>query len=201
MPKIFSKQLGKFVFIYLDDILIFSKTRAEHLDHVREVLEVLRSNELYVKLSKCEFEQPEVKFLGHIISREGIKPDPKTVTVVQDWPKPTSITEIRSFLGLANYFRKFIQGYSTLAAPLTKLTRNDGSMEQWNEACDKAFQGLKDALCQAPTLAHPDFTKPFEVWADASIVGVGAVLMQDGHPVAYLSKKLTPADVNYTTTD
>lgn len=201
MAKIFAQQHGKFVLIYMDDILIFSKTAEDHLKHVEEVLQVLKDNEFYAKLKKCTFEAPELTFLGHVIGRDGIKPDPKKIQAVQDWPIPKTVTDVRSFLGLANYFRKFIQGFSKLAAPLTNLTKQVGTLETWTDECAQSFQGLKDALCQAPTLLHPDWDKPFEVIADASIIGLGAVLMQDGHPLAYLSKKLTPAEVNYTTTD
>ena len=192
---------GNGIAIYLDDILVYSRTREDHFMLVREVLQVLRDNQFQAKLSKCEFEQEEITFLGHVIGKHGIKPDPKKTSVVMDWPQPTSVSEVRSFLGLANYFRRFMMGYSTLAAPLTNLTKLDSDISAWNGACDISFQGIKDALCNAPTLALPDFTKPFEVVADASIVGIGAVLMQDSHPVAYLSKKLSPAEVNYITTD
>ena len=201
MNQMFRKQLNRCCLIFLDDILVFSKTREEHLQHVREVLQVLRDNQFQAKLSKCEFEKEELTFLGHIIGRHGIKPDPKKIAVVKEWPKPTTVTEVRSFLGLANYFRKFIQGFSSLAAPLTNLTKTDSDMSTWNKACDASFEGIKDALCSAPTLILPDFNKPFEVIADASITGIGAVLLQEGHPIAYLSKKLTPAEVNYITTD
>lgn len=201
MSKIFAQQIGRFVLVYMDDILIFSKTQEEHIEHVKEVLQVLRDNEFYAKLRKCEFERPELNFLGHTVGKDGIKPDPKKVSAVQAWPLPKTVTEVRSFLGLANYFRKFIQGFSKLAAPLTHLTKQEGVITTWDEACEKSFQGLKDALCDAPTLAHPDWNKPFEMVADASIIGLGAVLLQDGHPLAYLSKKLSPAEINYTTTD
>lgn len=193
---------GTGIAIYLDDILLYTRgSREDHFMLVREVLQVLRDNQFQAKLSKCEFEQEELTFLGHVIGKHGIKPDPKKISAVMDWPKPTSVTEVRSFLGLANYFRRFMMGYSTLAAPLTNLTKLDSDISAWNEACDISFQGIKEALCNAPTLALPDFTKPFEVVADASIVGIGAVLMQESHPVAYLSKKLSPAEVNYITTD
>ena len=201
MTRLLEKQLGVSVLLYLDDILVLSRTREDHLMHVREVLQILRDNEFYAKLKKCQFEKEELTFLGHRVGRHGIKPCPNKIVAVTSWPKPTSITEVRSFVGLANYFRKFIQGFSKLAAPLTNLTRHDADISTWDESCDASFQGLKDALCNAPTLAHPDFAKPFEVIADASITGMGAILMQEGHPVAYLSKKLSPAEVNYTTTD
>lgn len=201
MTKLFAKQLGVSVLVYLDDILVFSKTAEDHIRHVREVLQILRDSAFYAKLSKCEFEQEELKFLGHIIGRHGIRPDPQKTAAVDNWPKPTSVTEVRSFLGLANYFRKFIQGFSKLAAPLTALTKLNADIDSWDAACDKSFAGVKRALMTAPTLALPDFSKPFELISDASITGIGSVLIQEGHPLAYLSKKLSPAEVNYTTTE
>lgn len=205
MHKLFEKQLNKTVFVYLDDIVIASKTQEEHIQHVHEVLRILRENQFYAKLSKCEFEKEELKFLGHIIGRHGLRPDPDKTLVVNKWPKPTCIKDVRSFLGLANYFRKFIQGFSTLAAPLTRLTKKEFLSlpfeDSWDDPCQQAFEGIKRALTKAPTLQLPDFTKPFEVIADASIVGLGAVLLQDGHPVAYTSRRLIPAEINYTTTE
>lgn len=205
MHRLFKDQLNKSVFIYLDDIVIASKTQEEHMKHVQEVLQVLRDNQFYAKLSKCEFEKEELKFLGHIIGRHGLRPDPAKISVVQDWPTPASVKDVRSFLGLANYFRKFIQGFSNLAAPLTTLTKKvyiaAPFRESWDASCQKAFEGIKLALTQAPTLKLPDFSKPFEVIADASVIGIGAVLLQEGHPIAYISRRLIPAEVNYTTTE
>ena len=206
MQNMFRKQLGKTVFIFLDDILIASKTHEEHIQHVREALQVLRDNKFYAKLSKCEFEKPELKFLGHYVGRNGLRPDPKKTQVVEQWPTPQSVTEVRSFLGLANYFRRrrrYIQGFSKMAGPLTSLTKQDvvWNQDTWTPACQRAFDAVKQALTTAPTLRLPDFAKPFELVADASITAVGAVLLQEGHPVAYYSRKLTPAEVDYHTTD
>lgn len=188
--------------VYLDDILVYSKTPQEHEVHLRKVLSLLEKEQFYAKLDKCSFNKPELKFLGHIIGRHGMKVDPKKVEVVQNWPLPTDATQIRSFLGLTNYFRKFIQGYSTLAAPLMSLT-NKGVVvkDEWKEDHTKCFQALKQALITAPLLVLPDFTKQFELISDASLLGTGAILLQEGKVVAYTSKKFSPAERNYTTTE
>lgn len=202
-PDLNGKQvsLRTFVCVYLDDILIFSKTPEEHLHHLRIVLKRLQQHRFYVKLKKCEFDKPEVKFLGHIVSAEGVKPDPAKVKAVLAWPVPKDITELRSFLGLANYFRKFIRGYSQIAAPLTDMFKKWPADNTYSEEALQAFQAVKQALSSAPVLALPDFDKPFEVICDASGVGIGAILLQDKHPVAYESRKLTPAERNYSTTE
>lgn len=205
MNKIFQPLLGKGVLVYMDDILVYAKTPAEHVCLLEKVLQILHENEFYAKLSKCEFELKELKYLGHIVGSEGIKVNPSKVSAVQDWPIPTSAKDVRSFLGLSNYFRKFIQGYATLVAPLTHLTRKNvlWTPHTWNDACQTAFDGIKQALVQAPVLALPDFGQPFtmEVICDASTAGIGAVLTQDGKALAYESKKLTDAEKKWTTTE
>ena len=183
--------------VYLDDILAYSKTAEEHVQHLGLVLEVLRAHSLYAKLSKCEFFKASVLFLGHVADKDGMHVDPSKVEAVADWEQPKDVKGIRSFLGLANYFRKFIQGYSTMVASLTRLTRNAVSFE-WSDACQQAFEAVKLALVQAPVLATPDFGQPFTVIVDASGEGIGAVMEQDGHPLAYEGRKFTPAERNYT---
>lgn len=205
MNQIFKEYLGKFVIIYLDDILIFSPTPEAHLEHLRLVLDKLRTNKLYVKKSKCHFNLSEITFLGHVVGPDGVKVDPRKVQAVQSWPVPQDIHQLRSFLGLANYFRKFIQGYSSLVRPLTDLLRSEANVSKdWSPAAQAAFEGVKWALTHAPVLVLPDFnavhtSKPFEVVADASLHGVGAVLLQGGRPIAFESKKFTPAESNYDT--
>ncbi len=201
MNHIFGDYLHEFVVVYLDDILIFSKSQTDHYKHLRLILSRLRQFDLYANAKKCSFNQPELNFLGHIVGKEGIKVDPQKTEAVKKWPKPTSVKELRGFLGLANYFRRFIQGYSTIVAPLTDLTKKDRHISEWNATCDKAFNTIKTALIQAPVLAHPNFTQPFDVICDASNVGVGAVLLQNCRPVAFLSRKFSPAEKNYTTTE
>ena len=205
MTKVFQgRGLGEFVVVYLDDILVYSKSPEEHLVHLESVLQTLSDNKLFAQLPKCQFNADSVEYLGHIVSKEGIKPDPKKTEVVKNWPRPQSLKEMRSFLGLANYFRRFIQGYSKIVAPLTTLTREGTEWRRpgiWTKECEAAFHTVKMHLTEAPVLAMPDFSKPFEVVCDASIVAVGAVLLQEDRPIAFESKKLNAAQYNYSTTE
>jgi hypothetical protein len=201
MNNIFSEYLHDFVVVYLDDILIFSKTKEDHVRHLQLVLEKLREHNLFANMKKCDFFKSELEFLGHIVSGEGIKVDHRKTEAIRKWPKPTSVTELRSFLGLANYFRRFIQGYSSMVAPLTNLTRKSSSLHNWDHTCDAAFNDIKTALVRAPVLAYPDFAKPFDLICDASDYGIGAVLVQDTKPIAFLSKRFNSAEQNYSTTD
>jgi len=200
MNDVFRQYLDDFVNVYIDDILVFSKTMKEHLTHLRKVLEQLRKNKLYGKLSKCSFFQKEMEFLGHVISAQGIQVDPKKTQAIDEWVQPKTVTELRSFLGLANYYRKFVKDYAKITGPLTTLLRKDSKMD-WQEAQEIAFQTLKKALVTAPVLRSPDFSLPFVVTTDASDFAIGQVLTQDdgtgAKPVAYESRKLTPAELNY----
>ena len=200
MHHIFHKQVGKSVLVYLDDILVFSKNEAEHLQHLREVLGILRQQKLYCRLHKCQFNQTEISYLGHIVSEEGIRPNPEGIEKVKNWPTPQCVKHVQQFLGLANYFRKFIQGYSKLATPLTDLTKKEVKWN-WTSKCQDTFDHIKECLTIAPLLKMPDPGKPFKVIADASQTAVGAVLMQDHHPVCYASRKFIPAELNYSVTD
>ncbi|KAJ9534604.1 hypothetical protein QJQ45_002896 [Haematococcus lacustris] len=204
MNRVFEKQLKEgFVLVYLDDILVMSSSPEEHAMHLKEVLQVMKDNQLYAKLSKCDFNRPELKFLGHIVGRQGIAVDPAKVQVIKEWPVPTSLKELQAFLGLANFFRRFIAGYSTIAAPLTHLTGEKvaagTNWQQLGEPALRAFNALKQALCSTPVLALPDPNQPFEVWSDASLVGTGGVLLQGGRVVAYTGHKFSPAQMKYTT--
>jgi len=203
MNRIFKDQIDrKFLVVYLDDIMIFGKNPEEHFGHVKEVLDILRKEQFYAKLPKCSFNQPEVQFLGHIVGRDGIKVNPKKIEVVKDWPIPKDVKQIRQFLGLTNYFRRFIQGYSSLTAPLMDLTRKSVDFQSaWTKDHEQIFNQLKEALTSAPVLILPDFEKPFEVISDASLLGTGAVLLQEGRVVSYASKKFIAAERNYTTTE
>jgi hypothetical protein len=188
--------------VYVDDLIVMGRDPATHLANLREVLQVLRDNKLYASRSKCSFFQTSAKFLGLVIDQEGVRMDPAKVASVRDWPRPTSAHEVRQFLGFANYFRKFVQGMGSLCAPLNDLTQKDVDFKQaWTGRHTTAFEALKHALITAPVLKLPDFDRPFTVISDASLLGTGAVLMQDEHPVAYTSKKFTPAERNYTTTE
>jgi len=204
MRNIFHEAIGKFVLIYLDDIICFSKDAVSHEQHVQWVLDKLREHRLYACRPKCHFNLAEVTYLGHIVSAEGVKVDPVKTKCVDEWPTPRNAKELRSFLGLANYFRRFMQGYSKLVSPLTDLMKSDAKW-LWSFECQRAFDGVKSALTSAPVLAMPDFTKPFEMISDASgdahRGALGAVLMQEGRVIAYESRKLTKAEFNYTTTE
>ena len=200
MNRIFRPYLDKFIVVFIDDILIYSKNEEEHREHLGIALRVLRDHQLYAKLSKCEFWLKEVKFLGHVVSSEGVAVDPSKVEAVLQWESPKSVTEVRSFVGLAGYYRRFIRGFSQIARPLTNLTKKDRPFV-WTEQCEAAFQELKTLLTTAPVLVLPDSSQPFEVYTDASLMGLGCVLMQNGKVIAYASRQLRPHEVNYPTHD
>ena len=200
MNSIFAPYLRKFIVVYLDDILIFSRTEAEHRAHVRLALEVLQREKFFVAKAKSKFAQKEIQYLGHVVNAQGIRPDPKKVLAVQSWPVPKNVHDVRSFLGLCNYFRKFIHQYSSIAVPLTNLTRKTVGWN-WTGRCQDAFEKLKHSLAEAPLLHTPDEAKPYQVITDASDYGLGAILLQEGRPVAFESRKLNSAELNYTVTE
>jgi hypothetical protein len=179
MNSVFITELDKFVVVFINDILIYSKNEKEHAKHLRIVLQRLRDHKLYAKFSKCEFWLNSVKFLGHTISKDGISVDPSKVQEVMDWKPPKSVHQIRSFLGLAGYYRRFIPDFSRIAKPITELLKK-GVKFVWSEACEKAFHTLRQHLTSALVLVQPDNSKPFEVFSDASGTGLGCVLMQKG---------------------
>ncbi|XP_070041003.1 uncharacterized mitochondrial protein AtMg00860-like [Nicotiana tomentosiformis] len=160
MNRVFKPFLDSFVIVFIDDILGYSRGREDHADHLRVVLQTLHQHQLYVKFSKCEFWLEYVTLLGHVFSREGIKVDPKKLLAVKNWPRPITPTEFHSFLGLAGYYRKFVEGFSTLASPLTKLTQKADKF-QWYDACEISFQELKSRLTMALVLTLPEGTKGF----------------------------------------
>jgi hypothetical protein len=204
MNQVLGPYLDQFVIVYLDDILVFSRTPEEHEHHLHLVLEALEKHQLYVGLDKCAFGLRSVDFLGHVVSSEGIKPDPAKVEAVREWPTPKSVREVRSFLGLTGYYRRFIHHYASKALPLTDLTRSDVPW-QWGPAQQKSFDALRSALCSAPVLVIPDPQLPYEVYTDASQFALGAVLLQNHgngkQPVAFLSRKLTDTERRYPTGD
>nr|CAD40075.1 OSJNBa0085C10.28 [Oryza sativa Japonica Group] len=200
MNKVFMEYLDKFVVVFIDDILIYSRTKEEHEEHLRLALEKLREHQLYAKFSKCEFCLSEVKFLGHVISAGGVAVDPSNVESVTNWKQPKTVSEIRSFLGLAGYYRRFIENFSKIAKPMTRLLQKDVKYK-WSEECEQSFQELKSRLISAPILILPDPKKGFQVYCDASKLGLGCVLMQDGKVVAYASRQLRPHEKNYPTHD
>lgn len=199
MNQLFRPFIGKFVVVYFDDILIYSATFGEHVNHVRQVLTVLRQDSLYAAMKKCVFMVPKVLFLGYVVSGEGIQVDESKVAAVRQWPSPTTITEVRSFHGLASFYRRFIPNFSSIMAPVTDCMK--GKTFTWTEAAESAFQLVKEKLTTSPILVLPDFSQVFELHTDASKVGIGAVLSQGGRPVAYFSEKLTGPKLRYSTYD
>ncbi|GJU25189.1 putative reverse transcriptase domain-containing protein [Tanacetum coccineum] len=187
MNRVCKPYLDKFVIVFIDDILIYSKNKKEHEEHLKQILELLKKEELYAKFSKCEFWIPKVQFLGHVIDSEGIHVDPAKIESIKDWTSPKSPTEIRQFLGLAGYYRRFIEGFSKIAKPMTKLTQKKIKFE-WGDKQEAAFQLLKQKLCSAPILALPEGSEDFIAYCDASKKGLGAVLMQREKVISYASR-------------
>lgn len=187
MNKVFMEYLDKFVIVFIDDILVFSKTEEEHEQHLRMVLDKLREHQLYAKFSKCEFWLHEVGFLGHKLTAEGLSVDPTKIQAVTEWQTPSNVKEVRSFLGLVRYYRKFVEGFSSIARPMTQLLKKDKKFE-WTPKCEESFQELKKRFTTALVLATPDIHKEFFIYCDAARTGLGGVLMQEGRVVAYLSK-------------
>lgn len=194
----------KICLIYLDDILVYSRTFDDHLFHLRQVFDRLGQANLKLKPSKCHFACAKVQYLGHIVSGDGVAPDPEKISAVKNFLRPHNVKTVRSFLGLANYYRRFIKDFAKLAAPLNKLLRKDQKFA-WTPLCEEAFEALKSSLTSTPILAFPDFTQPFHLFVDASNDGVGATLgqIQDGKEVAisYAGRDFNSAERNYSTTE
>ncbi len=197
--------MDKFVVVYLDDILIFSKNQEDHDKHVRLVLATLREHGLYAQLEKCEFDKSSVAFFGYVISPNGIFMDKSKVETIQCWATPSLVKNVQRFLGFANFYRRFIKGYSKITTPLTALTCKDKPFS-WNPKAQAAFDILKMTFTSAPILIHPNPAKPFIVETDALDFALRAILSQFGidgllHPVAFYSRKLTSAEINYQVYD
>ena len=200
MNRVFRPYVDQFVVVFIDDILVYPKDQESHDARLRVVLETLRKEQLYAKLSKCEFWKNEVSFLGHIVSKEGIRVDPKKIEGVVEWKPPRNVTEVRSFLGLAGYYRRFVKGFSMTAAPMTRLLQKNVKYA-WSEKCQKSFDKLKAFLTEAPVLTQPTCDREYVIFSDASLNGLGCVLMQEGKVVAYASRQLKPHERNYPTHD
>jgi hypothetical protein len=200
MNKVFMEYLDKFVMVFIDDILVYSRSEEEHEENLRLALQKLQEHRLYAKLGKCEFWMKQVAFLGHVISKGGIFVDPSKVQDVLSWNAPTSVDDIRSFLGLAGYYQWFIEGFSKISKPMTELLEKDKKFE-WTSACEASFQELKKRLTTAPILVMPNMETSFSIYYDTSGQRLGCVLMQDGHVVAYASRQLRKHEAHYLTHD
>ncbi|GKE78579.1 putative reverse transcriptase domain-containing protein, partial [Tanacetum coccineum] len=186
MNRVCKPYLDKFVIVFIDDILVYSKDEEEHGCHLK-IMELLKKEILYAKFSKCDFWLDSVQFIGHVIDRSGVHVDPAKTEAIKNWATPTTPTEVRQFFGLAGYYRRFIEGFSFISKPLTKLTRKDKKYE-WEKEEEEAFQTLKQKSCSAPILALLEGTEDFVVYCDASLKGYGAVLMQTEKVIAYASR-------------
>ena len=197
---VFQPYLDQFVMVFVDDILIYSQSEEEHEDHLRIILQALEDHQLYAKFSKCEFGLTEVRFLRHVVLDLGVLVDPEKVEVGTSWETPKSVFEIRSFLGFAGYYRRFIEDFSRLEAPMTRLTQK-GVKFEWDDLCEKAFQELKIRLTSAPILIVSEQGQRYTMYCDASRDGLGCVLMQPEMVVAYGSRQLKNHKQNYPTHD
>ena len=188
MNRVFHNELDEFVIVFLDDILVFSKSLEEHVTHLRRVLEILKKESLFARSEKCTFFVQEIDYLGFILSKDGVKTDPRKVAVIHDWPVPTEVSQVHSFLGLVGFYRKFVEHFARIAKPLYALLRKDAAWE-WTPMHVESFQRLKGALISSPVLRLPDQSRPFVVHVDAMDMAIGAVLSQefeDGeHPIAF----------------
>jgi len=200
MNHVLRAYIGKFVVVYFDDILIYSRSIEEHINHLKQVLNVLRAEQLYANIEKYSFCTDKVVFLGYVVSGQGIEVDDSKVEAIKNWPTPINVSQVRSFHGLAGFYRRFVKDFSTIAAPLNELTKK-GVAFKWGELQENAFHELKKRLTEAPLLVLPDFTRTFEIECDASGIGIGGVLMQEGRPIAYFSEKLSGAQLNCSVYD
>eukprot|EP00253_Pinus_taeda_P020750 PITA_20750 len=200
MNSVFHKYLDKFVLIFIDDTLIYSRNIQEHEEHLRLVLQTVREHQLYTKYRKCDFYKEQIQYLGHIITKEGIAVDPEKIRTIMEWPIPKDVADIRSFMDLAGYYRRFVEGFSRVAYPITSLQKK-GRIFKWTAECQQSFDQLKHLLTTAPVLSIVDSEKDYTVCTDASKEGVGGVLMQEGKVVAYESRKLKEHEQKYSVYD
>jgi hypothetical protein len=200
MNNVLSKFLDKFLLVFNDDILIYSKNREEHEEHLRLVLQVVREHQLYAKFSKFNFFQEKIHYLGHVISEEGVAVDPYKIRSIMEWPTPKDVSDIRSFMGLVGYSRRFIKGFSRIGCLITFLQKKEAKFT-WTQECEERFQSLKHILTHAPVLKINESEADFLVCIDASKEGLRGVLMQGRSVFCYKSQKLNEHKVNYVTHD
>jgi len=198
MNHILRAFISKFVVVYFDDILIYSKEFDEYMDHFRQVLDVLKKESLYANLKRCDFCMDIIIFLRYVVSAKGIEIDEAKVKAIQEWPTPKSITEVRSFHGLASFYRRFVKDFSMIASPLTEIIKKSIGFK-WGEEQESAISLLKSKLISAQLLSLPNFNKAFEIECYASGIGIGAILIQEKRPIAYFNEKLNGAAINYLT--
>jgi hypothetical protein len=201
----FLLQKFDFAMVYLDDIIIYSTDELNHVNHLRQVFEVIREANLKIGLDKCEIGVDQIQYLGHVISAAGLLPDPRLIEKVKECPTPKSIKDVHSFVGLASYYRRFVLNFAKIVKPLTQMLGKDEKFS-WTVECQQAFDTLKERLTTAPILIYPDLNKPFIVQTDASNEAIGAVLSQTStddkeHPIAFVSRSLTNCERNYSTTE
>jgi hypothetical protein len=187
--SIFSQYLDKFVVVFIDDILVYYKTKEEHEESLRIVLQMLRKHKLYAKFDKCDFYQKEIQYLGHVISAKRIIIDPKKIKLIMEWPVPKDVADIQSFIGITRYYRRFVEGFSKIAYPITSLQKK-GINSNWSKKCQDIFNKLKELLTTAPILKVADPYKHFTICVDGSKEGLGGILTQEGHIICYESQKL-----------
>jgi hypothetical protein len=192
MNSIFAPFMRNFVLVFMDDILLYSKTLEQHVQHLQQIFQTLMDHKLYVTFSKCAFAHPKIEYLGHIISQQGVDTDPSKTASMVNWSTPRSITEVRAFLGLTGYYRKFVRNYGIMAKPLTSLLKQ--KTFTWTPEAERAFQSLETTMCSVLVPQLPDFEESFEIETNACDKGVGAVLSQKGHPIAFFNKSLSTAN-------
>jgi len=197
MNVLFQPYLRRFVIVIFDGILIYSKSLDDHVIHLKGVFDYLMTNQFYLKKSKCTFAQPSIEYLGHIVSRKGVGPDPEKIHVMTERPILRNLKQLRGFPGLTGFYRKFIHGYASIALPLTNLLKKDSF--KWSDEAQTTFEQLKTTMVTTPVLKLPDFEKGFIIETDASGAGMGAVLQQDGHPISFFSKKFCAKMLNSST--
>ena len=205
MDSVLGNSLWKHVMVFLDDLNIFSKTFDEHLQHLEDVFQRIEKAGLRINPDKCHFCTQALQFLGHIITNKGILPDDSKVEAVKNYPVPQNLTQLRAFLGLASYYRRFIKDFSKILTSLYELLKKNIPYD-WTDERQQVFQFLKNKLITAPILAYPDFSKPFLLFTDASLTALGAVIEQEGsdglkHPIAYASRSTSAAERNYSSTE